>query len=278
MPWRTVESNVRFGLEMQRRVDSDTAGQGRALHRDGRPDRLREVLPPRALRRHAAARRPGPRAGHRAPPAAHGRALRRRRRDDPRAHAGGAHQDRRQDRPADHLHHPRRRRGGHAGRPDRRRHQPPRADQGDHRRRPPAAAQPGQPAAAGVPGAARPRLGPAVLRAPGARRGRRAPVPGRDGRPEMADGRRIDAPRTAAARRGRAALASAGLRKPVPGVHQLRWRSCSSGSWSSWSSTRTRSCSPARSTCGTRSSTRGRTATMWPAGHRQHARDVRSGW
>ena len=43
---------------------------------------------------------------------------------------------RRDDRPADHLHHPQRRRGDHAGRPDRRRHQPARPDQGDHRRRP----------------------------------------------------------------------------------------------------------------------------------------------
>src|SRR5688572_28248822 len=27
MPWRTVESNVRFGLEMQRRIDSDTGAK-----------------------------------------------------------------------------------------------------------------------------------------------------------------------------------------------------------------------------------------------------------
>ena len=27
MPWRTVEANVRFGLEMQRRVDEDTPAQ-----------------------------------------------------------------------------------------------------------------------------------------------------------------------------------------------------------------------------------------------------------
>ena len=30
MPWRTVEANVRFGLEMQRRIDSGHADQGRA--------------------------------------------------------------------------------------------------------------------------------------------------------------------------------------------------------------------------------------------------------
>ena len=127
MPWRTVESNVRFGLEMQHRIDSATKDAGAALHRAGRADRVREGLPARALRRHAAAGRPGPRARHRAAPAADGRAVRRGRRDDPRAHAGGAHQDRRHDRAADHLHHPRRRRGGHAGRPDRGGHQPARA-------------------------------------------------------------------------------------------------------------------------------------------------------
>ena len=114
MPWRTVEANVRFGLEMQRRVDAEHAREGRALHRDGRPDRLREGLPARALRRHAAARRSGPRPGHRAPAAADGRAVRRRGRDDPRDHAGRAGQDRRDHRAADHLHHPQRRRGDHA--------------------------------------------------------------------------------------------------------------------------------------------------------------------
>ena len=30
MPWRTVEANVRFGLEMQKRLDKTTPGQDRA--------------------------------------------------------------------------------------------------------------------------------------------------------------------------------------------------------------------------------------------------------
>ena len=90
LPWRTVQHNVELGLELKG-MPADAAPQDlRRPDRHGRPHRLREPLPARAVRRHEAARRPRPRARHRPRRAADGRAVRRARRADPRHHAGRA--------------------------------------------------------------------------------------------------------------------------------------------------------------------------------------------
>ena len=88
---------VEDGLR-QRRLRSGDGGRlarsikraGRALSRTGRPHRLRAALSLSALRRHAAARRPGARARHEPVDPADGRAVRRARRADARNPAGGA--------------------------------------------------------------------------------------------------------------------------------------------------------------------------------------------
>ena len=142
--WRSVVKNVELPLELKGwdKACPAPAGDGDAAARQAR--RLRRAPPVAAVGRHAAAGGDRPRA--RRPPgaAADGRAVRRARRDDPRAHAGRAAADLRRDghergvrhpldprgrlpvRPgrrdvaAPGPHHPRRRR--RARRPPRRRH------------------------------------------------------------------------------------------------------------------------------------------------------------
>jgi NitT/TauT family transport system ATP-binding protein len=62
LPWKTVYDNAAFGLAMARRAGRAHQGARRALSRSGRPQGLRAALSLSALRRHAAARRPGARA------------------------------------------------------------------------------------------------------------------------------------------------------------------------------------------------------------------------
>ena len=111
-------------------------GARRALSRSGRARRLREALSLSALRRHAAARRPGARAGDEPFGAADGRAVRRARRADPRNPAGGiaaAHGA--PGRAQDHgVHHPFDRRGDPARRPHRGDERAARPHQGGARR------------------------------------------------------------------------------------------------------------------------------------------------
>ena len=63
MPWLTVRENISFGLEMQGRPEKERrklVDEARA----GGPDPMAQQEARRALRRHAAARGPGPGAGH----------------------------------------------------------------------------------------------------------------------------------------------------------------------------------------------------------------------
>ena len=96
MPWATVMRNVAFGLELRGVAKAEREDGGAEIYRRGRPHGLRGQLSARAVRRHAAAGRPGPRAGGRRRRAADGRALLGRRRADPpqvpgrSAAAGGA--------------------------------------------------------------------------------------------------------------------------------------------------------------------------------------------
>ena len=90
-----------------------------------RPDGLGEPAPRPALRRHAAARRPGPRARRRPRDPALRRAVLRARPADPPRHAGRGRAPAARDGQDDGVHHPRPVRGAAARRPDR-----------DHARRP----------------------------------------------------------------------------------------------------------------------------------------------
>ena len=115
---------ARLGPQEGRRPGPRAARAGRP-----RPGPLRQALPAPALRRSAAAGRRRPGAGRRPAGAADGRAVRRGRPDRARAAAGGvppAAARGAQDRA---VRHPRHRRGGPAGRPDRGvlRGRPPRA-------------------------------------------------------------------------------------------------------------------------------------------------------
>ena len=66
LPWRTIAGNVRYGMELQKRFDrADDGRADRLFHQAGRAGRVRAALPVGAVRRHAAARQPGARAGGR---------------------------------------------------------------------------------------------------------------------------------------------------------------------------------------------------------------------
>ncbi len=118
LPWKTVYENAAFGLAMAGAPTAQIKERVAHYHRRGRPQRLREALSLPALRRHAAARRPGPRAGDEPAGAADGRAVRRARRADPRNPAGRiARADGAPGRAQDHgVHHPLDRRGDPARR------------------------------------------------------------------------------------------------------------------------------------------------------------------
>ena len=129
--WRSVERNIELPLELK--------GWDKAKRRARSREMLELVKLPdfasahavAAVGRHAAARRDRSRAGGAPRAAADGRAVRRARRDDPRAHAGRAAAHLRRDGHDGRVRHPldprgglpRRSRGGHvaAARPDHRR-------------------------------------------------------------------------------------------------------------------------------------------------------------
>ena len=131
LPHRKVVDNVAYGLEVRGAGKAERTQAGRGDGRAGRPDRLRELLPRPALRRHAAAGRAGPGAGRRPGRAALRRAVLRARPADPPGHAERGHPAAPRGRQDDGLHHPRPGRGAQAGRPDpdhaRRRDRPGRA-------------------------------------------------------------------------------------------------------------------------------------------------------
>ena len=89
LPWATVLRNAAFGLELRGVPRAEREEIAREYIARGRPRRLRGPLPARALRRHAPARRPRPRAGGRRRRAADGRAVLGGRRADPPQVPGG---------------------------------------------------------------------------------------------------------------------------------------------------------------------------------------------
>ena len=133
-PWYTVEENIGLPL-LLRKVDKSERRRARArARRARRPAGLREGAPARALRRHAPARRhrPGPELQPRDP--AHGRAVRRARRDDARQDEHRAAADRRGHAGDRRLRHPLDRRGRLPGRPRRAALRAAGADPLDHAR------------------------------------------------------------------------------------------------------------------------------------------------
>ena len=90
LPWKTVYDNAAFGLAMAQRAARARSRSASGISRAGRPEGLRAALSLSALGRHAAARRPGARAGDEPVDPADGRAVRRARRADARDPAGGA--------------------------------------------------------------------------------------------------------------------------------------------------------------------------------------------
>ena len=118
LPHRQVIDNVAYGLEIR--------GVGKAERRAKAEEIVdlvgltgyENVLPRPALRRHAAARRPGPCAGRRPDAAAVRRAVLRARPADPPRHAERGHPAAPRARQDDGLHHPRPAGGAQARRPD----------------------------------------------------------------------------------------------------------------------------------------------------------------
>ena len=141
LPHRQVIDNVAYGLEVRGIGKKERRAKADEIVELVGPQGLRAVLPRPALRRHAAARRPGPRAGQRPVAAALRRAVLRARPADPARHAERGHPAPPRARQDDGLHHPRPRRGAQARRPDpdhaRRRDRPDRhAGRGGRRARP----------------------------------------------------------------------------------------------------------------------------------------------
>ena len=171
-PWYTVEENIAPAAAAaqgrQGRAPAPRARAGRAR----RPAGLREGAPARALRRHAPARRhrPGPELRPRDP--AHGRAVRRARRDHARQDEPRAAADRRGHEGDRRLRHPRDRRGRVPGRPRRAALGPARADPLDHRGRGAAPALARGHGRRRLPGEGA-RAAPPAHRGRGARRSRR---------------------------------------------------------------------------------------------------------
>ena len=110
--WRTVSKNIALPLELLRWSKEKRQQRVRRAARPGRARGLRGQPPVAALGRHAAARRDRPRALVRPGAAADGRAVRRARRDDPRAPEHGAAADLGGERLDDRLRHALDPRGG----------------------------------------------------------------------------------------------------------------------------------------------------------------------
>src|SRR5690606_2126193 len=168
LPWENVETNVAFGLELPGRAQGRTPRQGAPVHREGGSARLREQVPARAVRRHAAAGGPGPSAGRGGPDPPDGRALRRAGPADPPLHAGGAAQHLAGGPAHGHLRHPRHGGSGAPRRPHRPHVRPAGEDRGAHRRRP---SPPAQPRERRAQPRARPAQGVPVGKAAGHARG-----------------------------------------------------------------------------------------------------------
>ena len=117
LPHRRVIDNVAYGLEVRGTGRDERHAPSARGARPGRPDRPRELLPRPALRRHAAAGRPRPRAGRGPGGALLRRTLLRARPADPAGHAERGHPAAPRGRQDDGLHHPRPARGAAAGRP-----------------------------------------------------------------------------------------------------------------------------------------------------------------
>ena len=110
-PWLTVRGNVEIALKLAGVPRAERTAARRGAARDGAPRRLRQAAPARALGRHAPARRARPRARAGRRRAAHGRAVRRARRDDPRPAPRRARSAVDLDRQDDHLRDAQRARG-----------------------------------------------------------------------------------------------------------------------------------------------------------------------
>ena len=120
LPWRTVGGEHLAPARAARHLPPGAHRARRRARRARRPHRVRRPLPGPALRRHAAARRDRPRPRHATAAAAHGRALRRARRDDARVPADRAHPHHRRDRRRGRVRDPLDPRGGVPVRPRRR--------------------------------------------------------------------------------------------------------------------------------------------------------------
>ena len=139
--WRTVQANVELPLEINGTPKAERTRRGRGQPATRRADRLRRPLPVAAVGRHAAARRHRPGAGRRPGDPADGRAVRRARRDDPRADEPRAAQDLGADRHDGHVRDPLDRGGRLPLDPGRRHVTAAGPDQRDHRHRPAARAE-----------------------------------------------------------------------------------------------------------------------------------------
>ena len=117
LPHRRVLDNIAFGLEIRGESKADRLAVARRMLDARRPRGPREQLPGPAVRRPAAARRPGPGARGRPRGDALRRAVQRPRPADPAGHAERGPPAPPRSRQDDDLHHPRPRRGAEARRP-----------------------------------------------------------------------------------------------------------------------------------------------------------------
>ena len=111
LPWKTTAGQHRVRAAAQGHAQGRARGDHPALRRAGRAQGLREEVSAPALGRHAPARRRRARAGQQSDRAADGRAVRRRRRHDAPAPAGGARRHHRARAHHRAVHHPRHRGG-----------------------------------------------------------------------------------------------------------------------------------------------------------------------
>ena len=90
LPWRTVEENVGLGLELAGMPEAERKERVATPAQAGQPRPVGEEIRARAVGRHAAARRPGPRLRHRSADPVDGRAVLGARSADPHQAAGRA--------------------------------------------------------------------------------------------------------------------------------------------------------------------------------------------